>query len=42
VDHEVVLLQWIEHQKLSVNFTLPKHNEMEKKFYYLLGNYISI
>jgi hypothetical protein len=41
ISHEEQLLRWIELSKLWVNFTLPKHNELEKKFYYILGNNIS-
>lgn len=42
VTHEETLLRWIELSKLSVNYTLPKHNDLEKKFYYILGKNISV
>lgn len=35
-------MKWVEQSKLKVNLTIPRQSETEKKFYYLLGNSISI
>lgn len=42
VEDSTSLLKWVDQHQLKINLTVPRQNEEEKKFYYLIGKHLSV